>query len=70
MNVNFTERLIENLYESHISWKICDDDYQLYLSEDESALDQSNYNSSPLTVNEDDKGIVSKFNVVDQKMHK
>ena len=54
MNMNFTERLIENLHESHKSWKICDDDYQLYLREDESALDQSIYESSSSNANEDD----------------
>lgn len=30
INANFTEKLIENLYESYKSWKICEEDYKVF----------------------------------------
>ena len=41
VNVNFTERLIENLYESHKSWKICEDDYKTFEEEFNKSADAS-----------------------------
>ena len=42
VNTNFTERLIENLYESHKSWKICEDDYKTFEEEFNKNADLSN----------------------------
>ena len=32
LNINITEKLIENLYESNRSWNICQEDYKLFES--------------------------------------
>jgi len=30
VNINFTEKMVENLHESLKSWEICEDDYKAF----------------------------------------